>query len=317
MNTVVLPWHQAAWAQLMSSVNSNRLPHALMLIAPSGSGRRQFAEAFSAFLLCDADTNQPCGHCKQCLLYASGNHPDVMILAPELNSKAIKIDLVRKATHFVEQTANQANATKIVIIQPAEAMAQAAANSLLKSLEEPPGKTLFMLIAEPGAAVLPTLRSRCQPVVLGTATDAEAMDWLAAHSHAEPQQLSAALRLAPGRPLYALDLHEKGVPAWRAALEKNLQTLLQGNMSAIEIAKFASSQPALRAIQVLQDVIASDCVQLSLRAKVAELRARLAFQQTLLPVIRQLSGTANPNELLALEYVFIELSKLGQGMPDV
>jgi hypothetical protein len=73
----------------------------------------------------------------------------------------------------------------------------------------------------------------------------------------------------------------------------------------------------LRAIQVLQDATAHDCVQLSLRGAVSELKDRLAFQQKLLPVIRQLTGTSNPNELLALEYVFIEFAKLGQGMSDV
>ena len=317
MNSVVLPWHQSAWAQLVSRVDSNRLPHALILIAPSGSGRRLFAEAFCAYLMCDEEASKPCGRCKQCLLYASGNHPDVMVLTPELNSKAIKIDMVRRATQFVEQTANQAKATKVVIIEPAEAMAPAAANSLLKSLEEPPGKTLFMLIAEPGASLLPTIRSRCQPLVLGTAGDTEAMAWLTAHSIAEPQHLSAALQLAPGRPLYALELHEKGVPAWRAALEQSLPALLRGSVSASEVAKLAATQPALRAIQVLQDAIAHDCVQLSLRGAVSELKDRLAFQQKLLPVIRQLTGTSNSNELLALEYVFIEFAKLGQGMSDV
>jgi DNA polymerase III subunit delta' len=317
MNTGVLAWHQAAWAQLMINVQADRLPHALLLIAPSGSGRRLFAEAFCAYLLCTADSDKPCGDCKQCLLYASGNHPDVMMLSPEPGSKAIKIDLVRRATHFVEQTANQANATKVVIIYPAEAMAQAAANSLLKSLEEPPGKTLFMLIAEPGAALLPTIRSRCQPLTLGGASDLEAMNWLAAHSSAQPAQLQAAVQLATGRPLHALDLLEQGVPAWRAALEKQLLALLQGKVTAIDVAKMASTQPALRAIQVLQEVNANACVQLSLQKKFSVLKERVSFQQKLLPVIRQLSGTANPNELLALEYVLIEFSKLGQGMSDV
>jgi DNA polymerase-3 subunit delta' len=174
-----------------------------------------------------------------------------------------------------------------------------------------------MLIAEPGASLLPTIRSRCQPLVLGTASDAEAMVWLKGHSSAESEQLMAALRLAPGRPLYALELHEKGVPAWRAALEQSLPALLRGIVSAGEVAKLAATQPALRAIQVLQDATAHDCVQLSLRGAVSELKDRLAFQQKLLPVIRQLTGTSNPNELLALEYVFIEFAKLGQGMSEV
>ncbi len=308
MSTHILPWHQNAWSQLTLMVQSNRLPHALLLTGPSGSGRRQFADAFCGYLICHSDADRPCGHCKQCLLYDSGNHPDVMVLAPEETSKSIKIEQVRRAIQFVAQTANQADATKLIIVQPAEGLGIAAANSLLKSLEEPPGKTLFMLVAEPGASLLPTIRSRCQPLVLDTASDLQAMQWLTDHSSAAPEQLQAALQLAPGRPLQALYLLEQGIPAWRSVLEQNLLALQHGKISPIEIAKSVSTQPAMRAIHCLQEINTHACLALSKENNTEAVKVRLAFQQKLVPVIRQLSGTANPNELLALEYVFAEYS---------
>jgi DNA polymerase-3 subunit delta' len=310
MSVAALPWHREAWAHLIAMVQNNRLPHAILLTAPSGSGRRQFADALCGYLICPGDTARPCGQCKQCLLYDSGNHPDVMVLAPEESSKNIKIEQVRRAIQFVAQTSNQADATKLIIVQPAEGLGIAAANSLLKNLEEPPGKTLFILIAEPGANLLPTIRSRCQPLVLETASDEQAMAWLTAHSSATPDHLRAALQLAPGRPLHALNLLEQGIPAWRSVLEQNLLDLQQGKISPVEIAKSASTQPALRAIQCLQEINTNACLALSTANKTEALKVRLAFQQKLVPVIRQLSGTSNPNELLALEYVFAEYSNV-------
>ena len=306
--------------RLIAMVQNDRLPHALLLIAPSGSGRRQFADALCGYLICRSDATRPCGQCKQCLLYDSGNHPDVMVLAPEESSKNIKIEQIRRAIQFVAQTSNQADATKLIIIQPAEGLGNAAANSLLKSLEEPPGKTLFILIAEPGANLLPTIRSRCQPVELETAREGLAMAWLTAHSSATTEQLRAALQLAPGRPLQALKLLEQGIPAWRAILEQNLLDLQHGKISPVEIAKTASTQPALRAIQYLQEINSNACLALSSANKTEALKVRLGFQQKLVPVIRQLSSTSNPNELLALEFVFAEYSnviaRLDQALPD-
>lgn len=309
MNTI-LPWHHQAWTQIQRQIQHNRLPHAILLQGLPGSGRRQFADALCLFLLCEHADGKPCGICRQCQLYSSGNHPDVLILEPEDTSKSIKIDQIRKLSQFVGQTSNQSNVTKLIVLHPAEALGLAAANSLLKSLEEPPGKTLFILISEPGAALLPTIRSRCQTIPLGSADEQQAMHWLQQHSSASPDDLGEALKLAPGRPVAALLLLEQGIPAWRAGLEDQLSELADGRVSAVTLAKSASTQPALRAIHLIEEISARDSRQFIQTNRLQELRNELAFQQKLIPLKQQLHSTANPNELMALEYLFAEYSAL-------
>jgi DNA polymerase III subunit delta' len=307
---VVLPWHHEAWVQIQNQILGDRLPHAILLQGLPGSGRRQFADALCAHLLCESEQDKPCGRCRQCLLYKSGNHPDVLVLEPEEKSKSIKIDQIRRLSLFVAQTSNQSNVTKLIVIKPAEALGQAAANSLLKSLEEPPGKTLFMLIAEPGTALLPTIRSRCQPVALAAASEEQALDWLQQHSSAAVDDLRAALHLVPGCPLVALTLLEQGLPVWRSGLEERLPELANGRLSAVELAKLASTQPALRAIHLIEEISARDSRGFVSANHLHDLRNELRFQQKLLPLKQQLNSTANPNELMALEYLFIEYADL-------
>ncbi|MDO9519717.1 MAG: DNA polymerase III subunit delta' [Pseudohongiella sp.] len=308
--STVLPWHEDAWHQIQSQIRSGRLPHAILLQGLPGSGRRQFADALCAHLLCESEADKPCGRCRQCMLYNSGNHPDVLVLEPEEKSKSIKIDQIRRLSLFVAQTSNQSNVTKLIVIRPAEALGPAAANSLLKSLEEPPGRTLFMLIAEPGTALLPTIRSRCQPVALAGAGTEQAMAWLQLHSSAAVDDLAAALQLAPGSPVAALALLEQSLPAWRAGIEERLSELASGRLSPVELAKLASTQPALRAIHLIEEISARDSRAFIQSHHMQDLRRELVFQHKLLPVKQQLNSTANPNELMALEYLLIEYAGL-------
>lgn len=321
MMPTALPWQSSAWDQIHTQIAADRLPHAILLQGLPGSGRRQFADALCAWLLCEAVSDgaqAPCGQCRQCMLFAGGNHPDVLILEPEEGSQSIKIDQVRRLTQFVSQTSNQTSnrssklgeVAKLIVLKPAEALGPAAANSLLKNLEEPPGKTLFLLVAEPGTGLMATIRSRCQPIALGRPDERQALSCLQALTSAEEPALLAALALAPGRPFAALALMEQGVPAWRDGLQQQLALAVAGQgPGALELAKLASAQPASRAISLLEEISAEAsrrCVQ---NKDLPELRRLLAFRQLLLPLKQQLASTANPNELMALEYLFREYLK--------
>jgi DNA polymerase-3 subunit delta' len=310
--TAILPWHQDRWKQICSQIVSNRLPHALLLQGLQGSGRRQFADALCAVLLCESPGAElkPCMRCRQCLLFSGGNHPDVLIVQPEESSKSIKIEQIRQLSQFIVQTSNQSNATKLIVLKPAEALGLVAANSLLKSLEEPPGKTLFILIAESGTALLPTIRSRCQAIALTGADETEAMQWLQQHSSASQESLRAALKLAPGRPQAALMLLEQGIPAWTAAMAEYLAELAEGRLGAVALAKLASTQPALRAIYLIEEISAADSRRFAQANKMHDLRRELAFQQKLVPLKQQLNSTANPNELMSLEYLCMEYASV-------
>jgi DNA polymerase III subunit delta' len=308
----ILPWHQQAWARVGEQRAADRLPHAYLISGLQGSGRLQFAKAVAVWLLCEQPTHEACGKCAQCLLFDGGNHPDVLELVPEENSKVIKIEQIRRATQFISQTTNQLGATKLIILRPAEALRGAAANALLKNLEEPPGKTLFLLISEPTSQLLSTIRSRCQPLPLQAADKAQSLTWLQQHSAASLADLRAAEALAPGRPLEALNLLEQGIPVWCELLQEKLSGFEQGSDSITELAQFCGSQPPLYAIELLQrraadrvrslfgsvPGIGDEAVRLSVRKL-------LEFQRELCRVNAQLASGANPNPQLTLEHLFL------------
>lgn len=305
-----LPWHHSAWQQLLTQQRSGRLAHAYLLQARPGSGRRQFAQALASWLLCEQARarDTACGKCPQCLLQASGPHPDLLMVTPEADSKAIKIDSIRQMGNFIQQTAHQADALKIVLICPAEGMGIAAANSLLKNLEEPPGRSLFLLLADVGGHLLPTLRSRCQPLMLGEADNDQALRWLAEHTSAAEGELQQAVALAPGAPMLALRLLEHGVPTWRAVLEERLHGLESGQLSAHEVARHCEKiggQPAAGyAIQFMQDRIRQEASQRLAHDSAntaAALRALTDYHRSLQDVNKRLLSGANPNVVLSLE----------------
>lgn len=310
---VVLPWHNAAWSQVLSQHRQQRLAHAYLISGLPGSGRYQFAQALAARMLCtqplaDAGTGDAdapaCGRCRQCLLLATGNHPDVLDIAPEEGKSSIKIDQIRSISRLVNQTSNQAGAIKVIIIRPAEALGIGAANSLLKNLEEPPGRTLFLLISEPGAQMLPTIRSRCQPLPLPPASTAQGMAWLSEHSAAADTELSAALALAAGAPLQALALLEAGIPAWRSSVQEQLADMAAGRLTPLEVAKYCHAQPPEYAIQLMQSLSLQKAREAMQAQQTMTAKKFLHIGRELIRVQRQLESGANPNPLMALEHIF-------------
>lgn len=305
------PWQQSAWQQLVSQQRSGRLAHAYLLQARAGSGRRQFAQALASWLLCErvATQSSACGECAQCLLQVRGPHPDLMVVIPEAGSKTIKIDQIRQLGDFIQQTAHQTGAWKVVLLCPAEAMGIAAANSLLKNLEEPPGRVLFLLLTDIGAHLLPTLRSRCQPLVLGDATQEQSLQWLAEHTSADQADVQQALALAPGAPLLALQLLEQGVPTWRNVLAEQLREMEQGRLSPLEVArhceKLGGQSAAPYAIHFLQTWLRDRIGSVSAKQSdpAAALRLLTGFHRVLQDVNQRLVSGANPNVLMNLEYV--------------
>ena len=310
--STILPWHQQAWQRVLEQAGNGRLPHALLLTGPQGSGRRQFVEQLSAWLVCEDGHNRPCGLCRACVLFQSGNHPDVLMVEPEEGSQSIKIDQVRRLGQWVNQTANQAGATKLIVIRPAEGLGVAAANSLLKNLEEPPGATLFVLVAATGVALLPTIRSRCQLLSLPAADQVQAMQWLREHSAAQEAELESALMLVPGRPIAALALLEQGLPAWREIVSAQLGDLLEGRITVPELAKLASAQPTRHAIKLMDDLLAERCHQLLEKQQMQALRVSLDFRRELVRLAEQLNSPANPNELMMLEALFAGYKRMMQ-----
>ncbi len=157
-----LPWQMDAWQKLIDLHMAGKLPHALLLSGTDGSGVNRLALAFAQYVMCaKPSASGACGNCSSCGLTIASTHPDFKLLAPEKTGGQIKVDSVRSVVKFGHNTAQQGG-YRVVVVAPAESMNTFSANSLLKSLEEPGEKTLFILISHMPAALLATIKSRCQ-----------------------------------------------------------------------------------------------------------------------------------------------------------
>ncbi len=173
------PWLQDLWEQLQTLRKSRQLPHAILFAGAEGLGKYELAQAFAWSLLCKSpsDSGRPCGQCSGCNLMLAGNHPDYRVIEPEDDGKTIKIDSIRE---FIERESITAHAGgyKPVLIRPADAMNQAAANSLLKTLEEPVSGTIMILISANPSRLPATIRSRCRLITIPVPSADITIPWL-------------------------------------------------------------------------------------------------------------------------------------------
>lgn len=219
-------WHRELWGRLIAT--GARRAHAILLAGLPGQGKRVFAEAYAAHLLCEApaDDGLACGTCAGCRLRLSGNHPDLRRLVPEADlaedtesapatkgkpSSQIVIDQVRQLRDQLTVTGHQSG-ERVVIIDPAEAMNSNTANALLKLLEEPPEHTVFVLVSSAPRRLLPTIRSRCQQWDFARPDAAAALAWLDQSAGGADAGL---LALTGGMPLAAAQLAARDGAALR------------------------------------------------------------------------------------------------------
>ncbi|MCC6444019.1 MAG: DNA polymerase III subunit delta' [Armatimonadetes bacterium] len=152
---------------LQNALRRGQVGHAYLFIGPEGVGKRLTAEAFARALNCTGsgkNLTEACGVCPSCRKMDSGNHTDFKVIEPE--GLYTKIDQTRALKHDLQYAPLQ-HRWKIYLFSEAETMNAEAANNLLKALEEPPAHTVFLLLSANPAAVLPTIRSRCQPIRFG------------------------------------------------------------------------------------------------------------------------------------------------------
>lgn len=198
------PWCHSEWTRLVELRRANKLPHAILVNGQPGLGIENFALALAQYILCAAPQGpQACTQCKSCKLLNAGSHPDLRVLTPEEKSEQIRVDQIRSANEFLAQTAQQ-GAWKVVVLAPAHAMNPSAANALLKNLEEPAQRTLFLLVSEAPYKVLATIRSRCRLVTIAPPDMESAVAWLQKNAVKDPQALIQRVGLSP---LLALDWH--------------------------------------------------------------------------------------------------------------
>jgi DNA polymerase III, delta prime subunit (EC 2.7.7.7) len=172
------PWLRPAFEQLITSYQAGRGHHALLVQARAGMGDEALVYALTRYLMCQQpDGHKSCGKCHSCQLMQAGTHPDYYALAPEKGKSTLGIDAVREVSEKLYEHARLGGA-KVVWIADAAILTEAAANALLKTLEEPPKNTWFFLACEEPARLLATLRSRCRLFHLAPPSEQYGLAWL-------------------------------------------------------------------------------------------------------------------------------------------
>ncbi len=224
---MIYPWQQAQWQQVLQQYQQQRLPQALLLNGAVGLGKFSFAQALAKRVLCETLGDQACNQCRQCHLFESHSHPDYFCLEPQEKSRIIKVDQVRELIGKLYKTAQIAN-YQVAIINTIEIMNNKAANALLKTLEEPAGNVLFILVCHRLAQVPVTILSRCQALHFYLQDQSQALLWLQQQLN-NPQQAKVLLRLAGGAPLAAAALAQRDILNVREQLLKKLINITQGD----------------------------------------------------------------------------------------
>lgn len=233
------PWLTSASQQLTVLIAKQQLGHALLLKGVSGLGKGELAQYLANALLCqhtyvgshnnhqdeqpvaDVAFAIPCGHCHACKLVAANTHSDLHVL----NGKTgrIGVDAIRQLTQVLGESARLGGG-KVAIIEQADNMTEAAANALLKTLEEPPGQSTLILTTAHAERLLATTRSRCQQWLLPVPEASVVLSWLADQGL---DTTVAALNLNQGSPLATRDYVSAGIDQRRHQLLKQFTQLSQ------------------------------------------------------------------------------------------
>ncbi len=202
--------NESTRARLWRAAADGRLHHCYLFEGPEGVGKAVTALRFACALNCetvpvDGSLREPCGTCATCRQFAAGTHPDLVRVVPD-PGRATRVITAEQARGIIAGLSLQRHSARrrVVIVDPADAFTEEAANALLKTLEEPPEGTQFILVTARPAALLTTVRSRSQRVRFGPVPRAELATWLVARglgaelADASLGSPGAALRLAEG-----------------------------------------------------------------------------------------------------------------------
>lgn len=202
------PWQASQYQSLQAARASHRLAHAFLLVGEKGLGKYQFAKQFAASLLCEASHDKQamtCLQCRACQWFLHETHPDYEEISAE--NALITIEKIREMIAWLTQKSHMQGGVKVVLLTLAEEMNLAAANALLKQLEEPCEKTYFILISLNSGLVLPTIKSRCQ-LIKFMSNESISRTWLQSFGY-EINHIEQALCLFPESPLLAKVLLEE------------------------------------------------------------------------------------------------------------
>ncbi len=311
-----LPWHHRQWEMLEAALEQDKLHHALLVHGQRGLGKQQFVDRLAALLLCESTLparGRPCGECRSCNLLAAHSHPDQLRLHPDEGKTQISVAQIR-ALISEQLLTSHYGGYRVVLLAPADALNSNAANALLKTLEEPPTRYVFILLSERPTALPATLRSRCLSILINAPPKAQVIDWLSQASDVD-MDWEFLLHWTGTAPLTALETADTEFAAAINARLAGLADLVSGRKDPLAIAEqWQKSGMAdvldwqLRLISQLmrQRTLSESAAQAALPA-LAELTGHLDFPglNRLYDAIMELRDAQlrnlNPNDKLALE----------------
>ena len=228
------PWTEAQRAHLKSARAANHLPQALLIHEAPGAGGEWLALWTAQLLLCTQGAGAPCGECLACRRVAARQHPDLAFLAPEEAGRQLRIEQVRELAAELSLTSH-AGGYKVAILSPADALNRFAANALLKTLEEPPARTLLVLVVTQPSRLPATVLSRCQRLSVRAPTRAEALQWLTQARGEHPW--AAALDTVGEAPFNLLAAPPEELAEAGADTRRTLEALARGGADPVASAE--------------------------------------------------------------------------------
>ena len=223
-------------ASLLNLARRSKLHHCLLFEGPSGIGKKNTAIWLAKILNCEEQAAEPCNRCWHCKAIDGKEHPDIIEISPDPNLKTQVIS-VSQARQLIKrlQTHTFRAQWRVVIFDPAETMRPATANALLKTFEEPPSFTIFILICKSAYQLITTIRSRSQRVRFVPVAEETMKEWLGKYNLGD--NLPMILSLSEGCPQRALALIDGELDIWRDLRKRFVAAVTQSTSQRFAFVK--------------------------------------------------------------------------------
>lgn len=318
MLRALYPWQTSLWQQLCQQLQTNRLPHAILVSGVKGLAKNSFAQHIVASVLCldRLDDQSSCGHCHSCQLLNASSHPDHIEIRPEETGKQIKIDQIRDLRDK-QQLTPSVSKWKTIIISPADNMNVSSSNSLLKLLEEPQQNTILILITGRPEKLPITVKSRCQNYHLASPVSDQASDWLTknAENKVDADTLAKLLQLAKGAPLAVIEMLNGTMAEQYLQVEQDFKLIIQNSANPITLTATWLKYDLVTVLNQLQYMIRERMIKSFVNSpKIIANQAKISLywqiSDCIVEVIKLVSSQNNINNTLLIEDFIVSVMRI-------